>query len=71
MTRSQAVSRCGAASRPARSNQPYPPAAPDGGFDAIVSMQVSAAESGVLRAGSADGQQLQLLPLPYPLLADI
>ena len=44
---------------------------PDGGFDAIVSMQVSAAESGRLTAGSVDGPALSLLPLPYELLADI
>jgi hypothetical protein len=45
--------------------------APQGGFDAIVSMQVSAADGGRLTLGSADGPALELLPLPYPLLADI
>ncbi len=46
-------------------------AAPQGGWDAIVSMQVSAADGGGLAAGSATGPALQLLPLPYDLLADI
>lgn len=41
------------------------------GFDAIVSLQTSAAGLGGLHAGSADGPALQLLPLPYPLLDDI
>jgi hypothetical protein len=42
--------------------------APDGGADAIVSLQLAALESGpLLAAGSA----LQVLPLPYPLLEDI
>ncbi len=44
---------------------------PTGGFDAIVSMQTSAAAQGSLHAGSADGPTLHLLPLPYPLLEDI
>jgi hypothetical protein len=34
-------------------------------------MQVAAAEGGRLSLGSADGPVLVLLPLPYPLLADI
>jgi hypothetical protein len=42
--------------------------APNGGFDAIVSMQVSAAQGGALRSG---GHTLALLPLPYELLEDI
>jgi hypothetical protein len=46
-------------------------AAPAGGFDAIVSLQLTAAEAGDLHVGSASGAALQLLPLPYPLLADI
>jgi hypothetical protein len=41
---------------------------PNGGFDAIVSMQVSAAQGGALRAG---GHTLALMPLPYELLDDI
>ncbi|MDP1686134.1 folate-binding protein YgfZ [Hydrogenophaga sp.] len=44
---------------------------PGGGFDAIVSMQTSAAAEGSLHAGSASGAALTLLPLPYPLLDDI
>jgi folate-binding protein YgfZ len=45
---------------------------PAGGFDAIVSMQVAAAQAGAgLTAGSAGGPALELLPLPYPLLEDI
>jgi len=45
--------------------------APTGGFDAIVSMQVSAFETGAVRLGSADGPVLCLSAAPYPLLADI
>lgn len=47
---------------------------PGGGFDAIVSMQTSAAadaQGGRLTLGSASGPALALLPLPYPLLEDI
>ncbi|KRB98749.1 folate-binding protein [Hydrogenophaga sp. Root209] len=44
---------------------------PGGGFDAIVSMQTSAAADGSLHAASASGPALSLLPLPYPLLDDI
>ena len=46
---------------------------PAGGFDAIVSMQTSAAAhgAGALTLGSASGPVLQLLPLPYKLLEDI
>ena len=43
--------------------------APQGGWDAIVSLQITAA-SEALRQG-ADGPALTLLPLPYPLLEDI
>jgi tRNA-modifying protein YgfZ len=46
-------------------------ASPTGGWNAIVSMQTSAAEGGALHLGEADGTLLTLLPLPYPLLADI
>jgi len=46
-------------------------AAPGGGFDAIVSMQTSAAGGPGLRLGQTDGPALHLLPLPYPLLDDI
>jgi folate-binding protein YgfZ len=45
--------------------------APTGGWDAIVSLQLAAAEAGDLHAGSAEGASLQLLPLPYLLLADV
>lgn len=51
---------------------------PSGGFDAIVSMQTSAAADAAehadekrLTLGSPTGAALTLLPLPYPLLADI
>ena len=46
---------------------------PNGGWDAIVSMQTASAENTgtTLHAGSATGPVLQLLPLPYPLLEDI
>lgn len=46
-------------------------ARPGDGWNAIVSMQTSAAASGRLSAGTPDGPQLQLLALPYPLLEDI
>ena len=44
---------------------------PTEGWNAIVSMQTQAASGGVLRVGSASGPELQVLPLPYPLLDDI
>lgn len=46
-------------------------AAPSAGFDAIVSMQISAYEAGGVRALGADGPLLKLEAAPYPLLADI
>jgi hypothetical protein len=46
-------------------------AAPGGGCDAIVSMQISAYEAGGVRALAADGPLLTLQAAPYPLLADI
>lgn len=46
-------------------------AAPQGGFDALVSVQLSAIEAGPLRLKSVLGNVLELLPLPYSLLADI
>ena len=46
-------------------------AAPGGGWDAIVSMQVAAAQAGALVAGRAGGPALVLLPLPYLLLTDV
>ena len=45
--------------------------APRGGCEAIVSMQISAAQGARLSAGTADGPQLTLKPLPYALLEDI
>lgn len=45
--------------------------APGGGWDAIVSLQLSAVDAGDLHAGSTGGPALQLLPLPYLLLADV
>jgi folate-binding protein YgfZ len=45
--------------------------APGGGWDAIVSMQVAAAEGGRLTAGTAAGPGLSLLPLPYLLMTDL
>ena len=44
---------------------------PNGGFSAIVSMQISASESGSLTLGSPTGAALHLLALPYILLDDI
>ena len=46
-------------------------ASPSGGFDAIVSAQVSAFEAGGLHLGSVSGPVLMMAPPPYPLLADI
>jgi tRNA-modifying protein YgfZ len=44
---------------------------PAGGWNAIVSMQTSAAVGGALTAGAPDGPSLIPLPLPYALLDDI
>lgn len=46
-------------------------AAPAGGVDAIISIQISAAQTGSLRASGADGPLLEILPLPYLLVADV
>ena len=46
-------------------------AAPGGGFDALISMQISAASGSGLRLEQSDGPAIELLPLPYPLLEDI
>ncbi|MFZ3083801.1 YgfZ/GcvT domain-containing protein [Rhodoferax ferrireducens] len=46
-------------------------AAPSGGFDAIVSMQITAFAAGGVHAIRPDGPLLTLSPPPYPLLADI
>jgi len=53
---------CGTVAQAARS--------PLGGFDAIVSMQISAAQGGHLWAGEA-GNTLALQPLPYLLAEDV
>jgi len=45
--------------------------APSGGFDAIVSAQLSAMEHGTMHLKTSNGPTLQVLPLPYALLADI
>jgi tRNA-modifying protein YgfZ len=44
---------------------------PSGGWDAVVSVQLSALGSGSVHLGQSDGPVLTVLPLPYPLLADI
>ena len=41
------------------------------GFDAIVSLQIAAADAGGLHLGSVSGPALSTAPPPYPLLADI
>jgi len=46
-------------------------ASPDGAWNAMVSMQISATEGGALHLGAGDGPLLTLQPLPYPLLADV
>jgi tRNA-modifying protein YgfZ len=45
--------------------------APQGGWDAIVSMQLTAAAGGRLTLGSPDGAALSIDAPPYPLLADV
>jgi folate-binding Fe-S cluster repair protein YgfZ len=45
--------------------------APGGGFDAIISAQLSAVESGSLHLRSSDGPAVQLQALPYALRDDI
>jgi folate-binding protein YgfZ len=77
------IARCEAQLAPAQ--EVFQPDAPDqpvgtvvqaapnleGGWDAIVSLQIAAAEGGGLRAGSATGAALHLQQLPYLLLADV
>ncbi len=46
-------------------------AAPIGGFDALISIQIAAAASGTLHAGTPQGPLLALEPLPYALLAEV
>ena len=60
---SDAEQPCGTVAQVAKS--------PEGGFVAIVSMQVSASVGGKLSLGSANGVNMALLPLPYVLLEDI
>lgn len=45
--------------------------APGGGFDAIISAQLSAVDGGSLHVGASNGPALALLPLPYALLEDV
>jgi tRNA-modifying protein YgfZ len=45
--------------------------APGGGWDAVVSMQISSAQGGRLSASTPEGAALNVKPPPYPLLADI
>ncbi len=45
--------------------------APAGGWDAIVSMQITAAQDGRVSLGGASGAVLTVQPPPYPLLADV
>ncbi len=44
---------------------------PDGGCDAIVSIQIAAAQGGSLAVGGPDGPAVSVAPPPYPLLADV
>lgn len=44
---------------------------PTAGFDAIVSMQTSAAQGGRLTQGGPNGAVLELEPLPYLLMVDV
>jgi hypothetical protein len=46
-------------------------AAPDGGWAALISIQIAALNAGDLRAGAVDGPALTVEPLPYALLEDI
>lgn len=38
---------------------------PEGGFDTLVSVQLSAVEAGEVHVGTPDGERLAFLPLPY------
>jgi folate-binding protein YgfZ len=64
---SDAEQPCGTLVQVAKNPENYPQT----GYSAIVSMQVSAADGGKLTLGSANGETITLLPLPYQLLADI
>ena len=41
--------------------------APDGGFEALVCVQISAVEAGELHVGSPSGERLEMLTLPYEI----
>ena len=41
--------------------------APEGGFDALVVLQTSSAESTEVHLGTPDGAPVSFLPLPYAL----
>ena len=45
--------------------------APEGGWDAIVSLHIAAAEHGGLQVGAATGVPLVLDALPYALAEDL
>ena len=45
--------------------------APAGGWDAIVSIQITAAQSGPLNLAGPHGPAVTVQPAPYPLLADV
>ena len=51
--------------------QAAPAPAPGNGWDAIVSLQITAAEHGSLQVGASDGMVLTLSAMPYPLLEDL
>ena len=51
--------------------QAAPTPAPGSGWDAIVALQISAAEHGGLQVGAANGMALTLAAMPYPLLEDL
>ena len=44
---------------------------PNGGWDAIVCLQVAAVQAGRLGIGAAEGPALELQPLPYLLMVDV
>jgi len=46
-------------------------ASPAGGFDAVVSMQISAFEADQVQLGGIGGTRLELAAPPYELLADV
>jgi folate-binding protein YgfZ len=45
--------------------------APGGGWDAIVSIQITASQAGSLAAGTPQGPAISVQSPPYPLLADV